>query len=212
MKITFDTERDSLDYVLEILDVVRRRQDPLNYDHVGVCKVAPPADVRTVAEFAAPRLATPPVAPAAETPPPPVAAPIELDAAGMPWDARIHSTSKAKVVDGTWRQRRNLDPAIKASVETELRARVVSVATPPPAPPVASAAIVPPPPPVETPASDAEDFPALIARITTAMQANTIKPEQLTAAVAKLGLPGGLLGLHARPDLMPAMRKELFGE
>ena len=66
----------------------------------------------------------PPVVLAGATPPPPPAAPppgIDVDAAGMPWDGRIHSSSKAKVADGTWRQKRNLDPALLSSVTAELK-------------------------------------------------------------------------------------------
>ena len=46
---------------------------------------------------------------------------IEVDAKGMPWDHRIHASSRAKVADGTWRQRRNLDNALLAQVEQELK-------------------------------------------------------------------------------------------
>jgi len=52
-------------------------------------------------------------------PPPPPG--IEVDAMGMPWDARIHSGSRARVADGSWRQKRNLDPNVLAQVESELR-------------------------------------------------------------------------------------------
>ena len=52
---------------------------------------------------------------------PPQAPGIEVDASGMPWDNRIHSGSRAKVADGSWRQKRNLDPNVLAQVEGELR-------------------------------------------------------------------------------------------
>lgn len=45
---------------------------------------------------------------------------IEVDSAGMPWDHRIHASSRAKVADGTWRQRRNLDPNVLAQVQAEM--------------------------------------------------------------------------------------------
>ena len=45
---------------------------------------------------------------------------IEVDSAGMPWDYRIHASSRAKVADGTWRQRRNLDPNVLAQVQAEM--------------------------------------------------------------------------------------------
>lgn len=71
-------------------------------------------------------------------PPPPVATPgsmgetvapntaspaasVELDAAGLPWDARIHSRGKTKVAAGTWTAKRGVDPSTVARVEVELR-------------------------------------------------------------------------------------------
>ena len=45
------------------------------------------------------------------------------DSAGIPWDARIHSTKKAINADGTWRKRRGVTDAEVAAVETELRSR-----------------------------------------------------------------------------------------
>jgi len=54
----------------------------------------------------------------------PVAAvvPGEVDSAGMPWDARIHSGKKSKIADGTWRKGKGVDAATIASVEAQLRA------------------------------------------------------------------------------------------
>ena len=45
---------------------------------------------------------------------------VDLDTKGMPWDNRIHAESKGKIADGTWRKKRNLDPALVATVEAEL--------------------------------------------------------------------------------------------
>ena len=47
---------------------------------------------------------------------------IEVDSNGMPWDHRIHSASRNKVGDGSWRMKRGLDEALQAQVEQELRA------------------------------------------------------------------------------------------
>lgn len=59
-------------------------------------------------------------------PPPAVAAINEygngLDKNGLPWDERIHASSKAKVADGTWRQKRGVDTGLVATVEAELKA------------------------------------------------------------------------------------------
>ena len=70
------------------------------------------------------------VPPAAKVPPPPppppprapVGAPgIDVDSYGIPWDARIHAASRAKVASGAWRLKRQLDTDTVLSVESELR-------------------------------------------------------------------------------------------
>ena len=110
--------------------------------------LAPPAPVAPVAAEA----------PATVPPPPfvlpePPAAPPSVDASGLPWDARIHSESKATVADGTWRKRRGVDPELVKQVEAELRGESPAATEPSasaptvadiPAPP--APAVVPPPP------------------------------------------------------------------
>lgn len=54
-----------------------------------------------------------------------------LDAKWIPWDARIHSSSKELNKDGTWRKRRGIDDALIAQVEAELRGKPVTTATEP---------------------------------------------------------------------------------
>lgn len=87
---------------------------------------------------------------------------VEVDKDGLPWDARIHTESKAKNADGRWRNKRNLDAALKAQVEAELRqvmgaapapthAQPAAPVTIPTAGPASSAATVPVPPSVPTP-------------------------------------------------------------
>jgi hypothetical protein len=75
---------------------------------------------------------------------------VQRDKNGLPWDERIHSDTKAKNKDGTWRTRRNLKPGVLESVTAELRAMAPATAglVPPPpavvpAPPVQPAAVVP---------------------------------------------------------------------
>lgn len=64
-----------------------------------------------------------PAAPAAPpTASPAVAGSVEYDSKGMPWDGRIHASSKNKVADGSWRYKRNCDEATIAQIEAELRA------------------------------------------------------------------------------------------
>lgn len=108
--------------------------------------LAPPAPVAPATEAPAPVAVAVPLPPFVLPEPP--AAPPSVDASGLPWDARIHSESKATVADGTWRKRRGVDPELVKQVEAELRgespavevAAAVSASTPP------APAVVPPPP------------------------------------------------------------------
>lgn len=89
----------------------------------------------------------------AALPPPPPG--IDVDSQGIPWDQRIHAGSRAKLTDGTWRQRRNLDPEVLQAVMAELRATmgIERRAPQPPAPPVAAAVFAPVPPVPPVPAN-----------------------------------------------------------
>ena len=68
----------------------------------------------------------------------------DVDSAGLPWDSRIHSESRNKVADGTWRKRRNTASELVAQVEGELRALM---AIPAPGGAATQSAPVPTPPP-----------------------------------------------------------------
>lgn len=73
---------------------------------------------------AAPVVVAPPVA-VVLIPPPipgPPAAP-EYDKTGLPWDVRIHQDGRAMKLNGQWKNRKRLDPAIIAQVEAELAPR-----------------------------------------------------------------------------------------
>lgn len=63
-----------------------------------------------------------PPAPPAPPAPEPIVYGANLDSKGLPWDERIHASSKAKVADGSWRQKRNVDPSLVTAVEAELKA------------------------------------------------------------------------------------------
>ena len=129
---------------------------------------------------------------------------VVTDKNGLPWDARIHASSKTMNADGSWRGRRNTDAHIIASVEAELRALM---AIPAPAPasiaPVAinSVAVPPPPGPAATvsPTTLAEMMPLL----TTAMLAGKLQPTAVGEVLAEMGVAGGAPMLASRPDLVP---------
>lgn len=85
--------------------------------------------------------------------------PPAYDAAGIPWDERIHAGTKGMNQDGTWKRRRNTADVTYNIVMAELQSKTAGQApSTPPAPPVpASPGIVdqgpiPVPPPVVVPA------------------------------------------------------------
>ena len=153
----------------------------------------------------------------------PTAPGIQVDSAGSPWDGRIHSSSRATVADGTWRQRRNLAPEVLASVQAELKAvmgapSVPSVPKPPIAPNVAPPAppvsFIPPPPQdgaAQTAStSDKEIYLKFIKAVTAQVSAvpPTLTPAQVAAACQSVELAGPLALMH-RTDLIPAVALEL---
>lgn len=160
---------------------------PVDTGPTPVSVVSPPAS-------AAPTVVAPEPPPADTTSPVPSAG---FDSAGLPWDERIHSGSKALNADGTWRAKRGLnDPAFKARVEVELRAR--SAAVPPPLPRVDATVPTPPelplppaapaepvaPPPVPVAAPHVWTFESLLNRVVVNKLVGT---PQLTEAMALVG-------------------------
>jgi len=111
------------------------------------------------AAFAPGTSATVPAAPVAiPTPMPEVPAPpappaasggTDVDAEGLPWDARIHGETRAKTAKGLWKRRRNTDDAVWDAVRAELKATMSAGAPPPPF--AALAAQVPDTPPADAP-------------------------------------------------------------
>ena len=88
---------------------------------------------------------TPPVPPAPGIVAAPPASLVPLDKNGLPWDSRIHASTKTQNADATWRNKRGVSDEEIARVTAELRA-VMAIPGPPgpAAPPVPGA---PPPPP-----------------------------------------------------------------
>lgn len=162
--------------------------------------------------------------------PAPAPAGVVVDASGLPWDARIHASTKSTTKDGKWTKKRGVADELVAHVEAELKS--VLAAPVPPAPP----ADVPPPPtdgpvhvdpaaafggapigpatsappsatpPGESPApvpGPMAEF-ARIMRVVTAKQATGALSTEFVASLAQsLGITG-VKDLATRPDLIPA--------
>lgn len=161
-----------------------------------------------------------------EAPQPPVGQPqgVELDSEGLPWDHRIHASSKKKLAKtGAWKLMRGVDQSLVDSVKTELRA-VMNVPAPQPeavapvAPPVPKPQVIPPAPqpeavaPVAPPAHSPSFEPAKTVTFPEFMTAVTeagLDESEITEACNSHGVESLYL-LAARPDLITPVYNELF--
>lgn len=172
---------------------------------------------------------TAPMAPVAPTMP---ASGVELDSKGLPWDERIHASTKSKIASGEWKAKRGInDPSLVQRVEAELRQRVagaVTLAAPvapamdaaqvfaPQAPaalevPAAPAPFVPPtaplapvPPAAPSASADPTTFEQLMPRITAAVMAQQIPPTAVGQACTAFGLTS-VVGLQTSPQHVPSV-------
>ena len=160
----------------------------------------------------------PPVSIAPTTPiPGPVSsvAAVELDVKGLPWDSRIHSSSKNKLANGCWKVARGKAPEYVAQVEAELMvARSVPIIAteaatpfpqnvvpgPHPGTVVAAPVVVPPPPP--PPNADPVSFETLMTRISPQISAGVLPPQAVMEACKANGLQS-VVGLQSSPQLVP---------
>lgn len=141
-------------------------------------------------------------------PTPPAAS--DLDIEGLPWDARIHSSTKNKNEDGTWRIKRGTDKSLVTRIKNQLRATAAATA-----PAVATAA--PPAPPAALPTPPIAGLPPLPgANVNPAytefvqfIAANSppFTPEYVIAGLSGFGIAeGSMQNLAHRPDLIPSIR------
>lgn len=178
--------------------------------------------------FAQTAAITPPPAAPAAPPTAPPAASGERDSKGMPWDGRIHASSKAKVADGSWRYKRGVDDAVIAPIEAEIRATLAAPAVavggaapafgahpfqqqpeqpaPVVAPPVAAAPVAPPPPaaPVAVPVAPATamTYETLMAALPPKIVSGELTASQMQEACEQYGV-ASIAALAQRPDLVP---------
>jgi hypothetical protein len=127
------------------------------------------------------------------------AADVELDARGLPWDARIHTSAKSKKVDGKWKNKRGVDKDLVFKVEAELTALMGT-------PTENVASTPPPPPPPAAPAATGKV--TTLPELVTAITSNQIGNEVVQGALDTVGI-GNIVLLGARPDLIPAVAQRL---
>lgn len=141
-------------------------------------------------------------------------APVELDAKGLPWDSRIHSSSKNKLANGCWKVARGKVPEYVAQVEAELKSGAPSF--PPVAPvapvvpsfPTVPVVAVPAPPAVTvTPTvassnADALTFETIMPKISALVSAGKMAPTALMQVCTANGLPN-VVALQSQPQFIP---------
>jgi hypothetical protein len=151
---------------------------------------------------------------------------VDLDKTGLYWDERIHSSSKDKNADGTWRKKRGVEKTLGADgiakVEAEIRAvlaipgpsvpPVPSVPVPPTVPTPPTVPDVPTPPAATEPEPSGQAFMRWMEDLTPDMQpGGRFTPELMNKLLVAQGLPpeAGLMAFVQRPDLVPAARAML---
>ena len=135
----------------------------------------------------------------------------DLDSRGLPWDARIHSSSKNRNADGSWRKLRGVHEGFVNDVENEL-SRTMNAPAVPVAPieePVTqtpSETVIPDVPvvPVDEPVS----FNDFMQYLTPKLAAGEINPAQVAGVIASVELPH-IGALFNRPDLIPAVKQKI---
>jgi hypothetical protein len=202
--------------------------------HLGRALVALSEDIEGLAQDVAPPAPMPVEAPPApmpvEAPPAPMPVPTDsgLDVEGIPWDERIHATTKTRCKDNTWKLKpgmnlndevRQLVLNVKAELkgvqaiptpETPPKITIISV-TPGPdtvldlVPPAPVEPVVIPAPPAPAPvATPPENFASMLKFVGDLITAGKMTAEDVNAACASHGLPKFNL-LAGRPDLIPAV-------
>lgn len=150
-----------------------------------------------------------------------------LDSANMPWDERIHSSSRETKADGTWRLRRGVDKDLVPVVEAELRAAAPAPESEPeaaapspeeafaPAPPVPTTEVAIPAPPA-APVATGVSFIDMMHKITEAQaggKVSTDKVKELCAAVGATSVVSlnGADKAAAREQFLTLLAMEVAG-
>lgn len=136
---------------------------------------------------------------------------VTVDAAGLPWDARIHSGAKSKLANGNWKLLRGVDPALVASVEAELRGNPQPAAAPSAPPPPVTAPATSTPAPVAPSAPPTPPAPKPItnaAELVAAVMDKRFTTDQVNAACQAVGIDN-VASLLAKQDKLPEVLREL---
>jgi hypothetical protein len=117
MSITLEIKSEKVDRLLDALCELLEAEPVDNPIKPAFTTVPPSVSTESGTIPSPPVLTEPGI-----IPPPPVD--VELDSAGLPWDARIHGKAKGKLAKTQeWKKIRGIDKNLVAQVEAELRAK-----------------------------------------------------------------------------------------
>jgi hypothetical protein len=150
---------------------------------------------------------------------------VERDSAGIPWDDRIHASTKTKTANGAWTRRRNTDDALFDNVMAELKAantahtlqaaQVGGLVPPPPSSAPTTAATVPSPPPADPvvsstapgvpapPVAGETTFPQLMMKVTRMQAEGKLAQDAYTNLLLSVGAKS-IVDLSKNKALIPA--------
>lgn len=160
----------------------------------------------------------PPAAPMAAVPTPPAApttpANVDVDTEGLPWDARIHASTKTKTQAGVWKKRKGLADDVDQDVIKRELFGVMQLPLPLSGGVLTAANASAPTsgvPPAPAPAGSPTTLVQLMPLVTKAMLAQTVPATALLEAVSALGLPS-IPSLAQRPDMVPQVWELLVSQ
>lgn len=104
----------------------------------------------------------------------------DLDTDGLPWDARIHASTKTKTAKGTWTLAKRVDPKVREAVIAELHAMYPQAAAAAPAPTVTLPAAVAATSPLAIPAINVPAVQTSFTKLTDWLAKNTGDGHTLT--------------------------------
>jgi hypothetical protein len=116
---------------------------------------------------------------------------VDLDKHGLPWDGRIHASTKRKNADGSWTSKRGVDSALITQVEAELRQVMGAAPAAPLAPAstgVASSPVVPAAV-TEAPQDARQLFVGLVGRASAAIQGQKVTQAEVNQICNEAGIP-----------------------
>lgn len=119
---------------------------------------------------------------------------VEVDVIGVPWDYRIHSSSKNKTADGKWKMKRNISEKTAEKINENNKTALAA--------PKLDAPVVPPPP------VQIDLFPKFMTIITEAISRGKTNHLAINKMLQNYGIPD-VISVNLRQDLIPVLITEI---